>query len=207
MRIQGASRRFLKKRVIALFVALCIVVGITAGYYVGYDKIVRKTSNEVRGLVLDLSDREKAFPDVNASNLTDAQSKVLALTRQEFVDQPPGTKYSQGVDEDWCANFVSWIMNEAGVPLVNPHSDGWRIPGTFTLREYYEAAGRFREIGSGYEPKLGDVAIYRGSPIFGDHTNIVLTNVNGVLTTIGGNEGDRVRVYENNKKQYEGLLG
>ena len=51
------------------------------------------------------------------------------------------------------------------------------------------------------------MAIYRNSPVFGDHTNIVLKNDNGVLTTGGGNEANRIRVFVNRDKQYDGLLG
>ena len=47
-------------------------------------------------------------------------------------------------------------MYQAGAPAENPHTGGWRIPGTFTLREYYEANGRFKPANSGYHnlPKL-----------------------------------------------------
>ena len=51
------------------------------------------------------------------------------------------------------------------------------------------------------------MAIYRNSPVFGDHANIVLKNDNGVLTTVGGNEVNRIRVFVNHDKQYDGLLG
>lgn len=68
--------------------------------------------------------------------------------------------------EPWCADFVSWVYKEAGHPLKNPNSGSWRIPGTYTLREYYEAQGAFRPADSGYEPQLGDVAIYEDSPGF-----------------------------------------
>ena len=98
-------------------------------------------------------------------------------------------------------------MYQAGAPLKNPHTGGWRIPGTFTLREYYQAAGRFKSADSDYQPRPGDVAIYRNSPVFGDHANIVLKNDNGVLTTVGGNEANRIRVFVNHDKQYDGLLG
>jgi hypothetical protein cdivTM_12329 len=43
--------------------------------------------------------------------------------------------------------------------------------------------------------------------VFGDHTNIVLKNDDGVLTTVGGNEMNRIRVFTNRDKQYDGLLG
>lgn len=148
-----------------------------------------------------------AFPSIDTTGLSQTQSDIVELTKTEFEAQPPGTKYSEGITEPWCADFVSWIYKEAGHPLKNPNSGSWRIPGTYTLREYYEARGDFRPVDSGYEPQLGDVAIYEDSPVFGDHTNIVLTVNNEVITSIGGNENGVIRVYENTERNYEGLLG
>lgn len=149
----------------------------------------------------------EAFPGIDAAGLSQTQSDIVELTKREFEAQPPSTKYSEGVTEPWCADFVSWIYKEAGHPLKNPTSGSWRIPGTYTLREYYESQGDFRPAESGYEPQLGDVAIYEDSPVFGDHTNIVLSVKNEVITTVGGNENGVIRVYENTERNYEGLLG
>ena len=55
-----------------------------------------------------------------------------------------------GVEEPWCADFVSWIMREAGLPLSNPNSGHWRIPGVYTWQEYYQSQSRFQEVGDGY---------------------------------------------------------
>ena len=49
--------------------------------------------------------------------------------------------------------------------------------------------------------------MYRRSPVFGDHTHIVLDYNKGALVTVGGNEANRVRVMTNTGKRYEGLLG
>lgn len=201
------SRPILTKKSIIYFVVAFVALSVIAGYYLGYGRIARKVSNELRGVALDWSDREKAYPDINIAELSATQKQIVALTKQEFLAQPSGTKFSEGVDENWCADFVSWIMKESGKPLSNPNSGSWRIPGTYTLQEYYMAEDRFRAADSGYTPTLGDVAIYRGSPVFGDHTNIVLSSDDGTLTTVGGNEGDRVRIYKNTKKDYQGLIG
>lgn len=147
------------------------------------------------------------FPHDFGANLTPTQLMIISLTEREYKEQPPGTKYSEGISEAWCVDFISWTFREAGIPLENPNTGGWRIPGTVTLRDYYQANGRFHPAKEGYQPSAGDVAIYQGSPIFGDHANIVLTNVNGVLTTVGGNEAGRIRVYENAEQNYTGLIG
>jgi hypothetical protein len=184
-----------------------VVAGVIAGHYIGYDRIARKLGIGSEAAVVEWRAGEEDFPTIDTAGFTATQQQLLVLTQQEFLAQPAGTRYSEGASEAWCANFVSWVMKEAGEPLENPHSGSWRIPGTFTLKEYYESQDRFRSIDSGYEPKLGDVAVYRRSPVFGDHANIVLISDGGVLTTVGGNEGDRVRIYKNTEKNYQGLLG
>ena len=203
----AAPKFFSKKRCIILSVITLLLI--TSGAVIAQPKIADKlssliNSNSVR---LDRSPGESAFPDIDTANLSPTRQKIISLAKTEFKAQSAGTKFSQGAKEPWCANFVSYIMNQAGAPLKNPHTGGWRIPGTFTLREYYQAADRFKSADSDYQPRPGDVAIYRNSPIFGDHTNIVLKNDNGVLTTVGGNEANRIRVFVNRDKQYDGLLG
>ncbi len=201
----AAPKFFLKKRCIILsIIALLLIVPITV---IIQPKIADKLSSLINSTRLDRSPGEAAFPDIDTANLSPTRQKIISLAKTEFKAQSAGTKFSQGAEEAWCANFVSWIMYQAGAPLKNPHTGGWRIPGTFTLREHYETAGRFKPANSGYQPLPGDVAIYRNSPVFGDHTNIVLKNDNGVQTTVGGNEANRIRVFINHDKRYDGLLG
>ena len=200
-----APKFFSKKRCIILsVVTLLLIIPITV---ITQPKIANKLSSFINSVRLDRSPGESAFPDIDTANLSPTRQKIISLAKTEFKAQSAGAKFSQGAEEAWCANFVSWIMHQAGAPLKNPHTGGWRIPGTFTLREYYEATGRFKSANSGYQPLPGDVAIYRNSPVFGDHTNIVLKNDNRVLTTVGGNEANRIRVFVNHDKQYDGLLG
>ena len=202
---QAAPKFFPKKRCIILSViALLLIVPITV---ITQPKIADKLSSLINSTSFDRSPGESVFPDIDTANLSPTRQKIISLAKTEFKAQPAGAKFSQGAEEAWCANFVSWIMHQAGAPLKNPHTGGWRIPGTFTLREYYEATGRFKSANSGYQPLPGDAAIYRNSPVFGDHTNIVLKNDNGVLTTVGGNEANRIRVFVNRDNQYDGLLG
>lgn len=196
---------FSKKRCIIFSVIALLLIALSV--IAAQPKIANKLSSLVNSVRLDRSPGEAAFPDIDTANLSPTRQKIISLAKTEFKAQPAGAKFSQGAEEAWCANFVSWIMHQAGAPLKNPHTGGCRIPGTFTLREYYEANGRFKPANSGYQPLPGDVAIYRNSPVFGDHTNIVLKNDNGVLTTVGGNEANRIRVFVNRDKQYDGLLG
>ena len=201
----SSPKFFSKKRCIILSViAPLLIVPIAV---ITQPKIADKLSSLINSTRLDRSPDEAVFPDIDTASLSPTRQKIISLAKTEFKAQSAGVKFSQGAEEAWCANFVSWIMHQAGAPLKNPHTGGWHIPGTFTLREYYEANGRFKPTNSGYQPLPGDVAIYRNSPVFGDHTNIVLKNDNGALTTVGGNEANRIRVFVNHDKRYDGLLG
>ena len=203
---QATAPKFFSKKRYIIFSVITLLLA-TSGTVIIQLKIADKLSSLINSVRLDRSPGESAFPDIDTANLSPTRQKIISLAKTEFKAQSAGTKFSQSAEEAWCANFVSWIMYQAGAPLKNPHTGGWRIPGTFTLREHYEATGRFKPVNSGYQPLPGDVAIYRNSPVFGDHTNIVLKNDNGVLTTIGGNEANRIRVFVNHDKQYDGLLG
>ncbi|MGW0245244.1 CHAP domain-containing protein [Nocardia goodfellowii] len=133
------------------------------------------------------------FPAIDTSALSADQARLITVLRQEFEDPGPGTKYAEGPVEPWCADFVSWTMREAGLPLANPNSGSWRIPGVYTLQEYYQSTGRFTGL-AGYQPRVGDVLLYSDASPFTQHTNIVLAYDDGVVTTIGGNEFDDVRI-------------
>jgi hypothetical protein len=99
------------------------------------------------------------------------------------------------------------VLREAGVALANPNSGSWRIPGVYTLQEYYESVGRFVPIGSDYRPRTGDVLLYRESSPFGQHTNIVLRADGGQVTTIGGNEYGGIRIHRFTLDDVTGVVG
>ena len=146
------------------------------------------------------------FPQVDASQLTPTQNRIVELLRAEHARQRPGTFYSEGADEPWCANFVSWIMREAGVPLRNPNSGHWRIPGVFTLQEFYEGTGRFEPVGD-HTPGVGDVVLYDRSSALGQHTNIVVAVDGDEAVTVGGNEMRRIRVHQLDWSSDGGVVG
>ena len=66
---------------------------------------------------IDSSRGEATFPQIDTTNLSPTRQKIISLAKTEFKAQSTGTKFSQGAEEAWCANFVSWIMYQAGAPL------------------------------------------------------------------------------------------
>lgn len=134
------------------------------------------------------------FPDSIPAAKTPRQQQFVALVRQEYKSQPSGTKYSRGVQEPWCADFVSWVRKEIGVPLKNPHSGSWRIPGVWTLQDYARQSGTFHPAGTSYQPKVGDALIWGPKSKWGRHVNFVLDVRDGSVVTIGGNESNMIQV-------------
>lgn len=153
------------------------------------------------GLALRLSP-ERYLPWDTASipaadtSWTPEQARIVELVRAEHQAQRPGTFYAEGVEEPWCADFVSWVMREAGQPLSNPHSGHWRIPGVYTLQEHYQAEGRYEPADGSYQPAVGDVVLYDNVLGVGQHTNIVVAVDGGVITTVGGNELGKIRIHD-----------
>ncbi|WP_032403967.1 CHAP domain-containing protein [Rhodococcoides fascians] len=148
----------------------------------------------------------EAFPEVNTGELTADQARVVELLRTEHEQQRPGTFYAEGVDEAWCADFVSWIMKEADMPLSNPNSGSWRIPGVYTLQEYYQEQGRFEAVG-GYTPSVGDVVLYDNSSWIGQHTNVIVAVDGDEAITVGGNEAGKIRVHTLHYGSDSGVVG
>lgn len=176
----------------------------------------RMVRREVESVVAHIGGVEHvAFPEIDNTLLSDTQKKIISVSRQEYDKKPMSyddsvLRYSNGVPEPWCADYVSWVMREAGSPFVNPNSGGWRIPGVLTLREYYKDNNRFKDARE-YKPQVGDVAIYVNTTSFNtsrQHTSIVLKVDGDKVTTIGGNERGRLRVTTQTLKYgTKGLVG
>ena len=142
------------------------------------------------------------FPDIQTKNLSDTQKRIIIVSKIEYQKYPISFDanvlgYTQDNKESWCADYVSWVLNQVGTPLSNPNSDSWRIPGVLTLKDYFTAQHTFHAVGD-YTPKTGDVAFYIGrsglDPRSKQHVNLVLSVESNTMRTIGGNEIGRMRI-------------
>lgn len=111
------------------------------------------------------------------------------------------TKYGEwfGMDgESWCAMFVSWCANQAGL-LVTSNNKNGIIPKYASVAlgmEWYKNKQRFGVKGS-YLPKYGDILFLKTKA---SHTAIVVgyDAANNKLYTIEGNFSDKVcKVWRN----------
>lgn len=149
---------------------------------------------------------------LNTTNIPDysiqsqPRKDILTIVEQELNNPGDMYKYTEGTKEPWCADFVSWVYNQAGHGFENPNSGSWRIPGTYTLQEYFKKENRWHAYDSEL-PQPGDVIIYRHG-IFGEHTNIVVTTDYDEILTVGGNENGRIMLHriKYSDKRY-GIIG
>ena len=100
------------------------------------------------------------------------------------------TKYGAwyGMQDEWCAMFVSWCANESGilgsvVPMYAycPYGANW-----------YIRKGLYRRRDSGYKPRRGDVIFFQKDGTI-CHTGIVTGYGNGIVYTVEGNASNRVK--------------
>ena len=145
-------------------------------------------------LTFDYRAVEEKFPVYEEGQLSQTRYDIIKIIEQEYKNPRSALEYSDGVKEPWCADFVSWVYNSAGNKNKNPASQGWRIPGVATLKEYFEEEDRWHDKESGSIPEVGDVIIYDGG-IFGQHTNIVVSVYYDEITTIGGNENGKIMMH------------
>lgn len=151
---------------------------------------------------------------LDTSEFSAKQLAVLKVLKAEYAKHPTGfdsnvLTYTEGFEESWCADFISWVYNEAGEPFIRSDNNYWRIPGVETLKDYYQQYGEYYAVGD-YTPQFGDVAFYFGETPDGsstEHVAIVLGLVDGKLLTIGGNETDAGTVQIRDDELAEGVKG
>jgi hypothetical protein len=99
--------------------------------------------------------------------------------------------YSQGWYEEWCADFASWVYDQASYPLQP--DPNWQLAGVAEIQDVGQQNQRFQwhnltdpsaaDYDPSYVPQPGDLAIHSGA-----HVNIV-DNVQGTtVKLIGGDQ-------------------
>jgi hypothetical protein len=129
---------------------------------------------------------------------------------------PEIDKYTQNTPAQWCADFASWVTNEAGSPVLNPDTGSWRIPNSRAFSEQLQKSGTFYTRDQikeqNIQPQIGDFVIYwRGDADNNlGHMDIVVatSNTPGKAELVGGNVKDRV-AYRGDFSylDYSGFLG
>ncbi len=187
------------KKVITIVAILCLASWFIAARWSDTHTEAEADSAREAGTVQDYTDY---LSTIDTSNFSTTQQAVLAVLRQEYAKSPTSydknvLNYTEGFEESWCADFLSWVFDQADTPFVHPDTGYWRVPGVLTLQEYYEQHNAYRDVGD-YTPKFGDVAFYFGETPDGgstEHVAMVLAVEDDRVITIGGNEtGNTVRI-------------
>ena len=99
------------------------------------------------------------------------------------------TKYGEWYGlpyDEWCAMFVSWCSNQAGIGTNIIPNHASCLAGV----NWFKNNGIWKSRASGYIPKQGDLIYYDyGNNGTIDHVGIVESVSNGTITSIEGNVG------------------
>jgi N-acetylmuramoyl-L-alanine amidase len=136
--------------------------------------------------------------DPTLSTLSQTRQNAVCLAQQEYAKWKSGQlkrgtdfhKYSQGRTENWCADFVSWIYNQAGYPLDPSH---WNQPAVLSLVQIGKENNRWHyHSSSSYTPKPGDLVIWSETRDPTAHVSMVVAVKGKTMTIIGGNQNATV---------------
>lgn len=131
-------------------------------------------------------------PNVDGSSNV-AKFLKVAISQIGYKETPINiTKYGRwyGMQDEWCAIFISWCANQAGIlTSVVP-----RFHYCATGASWYRNVGRYRTRTSNYTPKPGDVIFFfnplKPHPYY--HVGIVEYTSGGRVHTVEGNTSDQV---------------
>ena len=117
-------------------------------------------------------------------------SDVVKIANQEATLAIKGrpNKYTcwYGFTDEWCAMFVSWCLNQAGVPTsVAP-----KTAAVSGFLDFAKKNNRYYSKTSGYKPKPGDIMIQKNGC---SHTGLVVSASGNSFTTVEGNSSNAVK--------------
>ena len=120
-----------------------------------------------------------------------AQAELQKWSSGQLLPADGFLEYSQNIYQEWCADFVSWVYEQAHYPL---HPDpAWRVASVAGVENVGQNNQNFHwhnltdSAGANYDPsyvpKPGDLAIHRAS-----HVNMVVAVKGSTVTLIGGDQ-------------------
>ena len=139
-----------------------------------------------------------------SSNLSQVRQQVVCLAQAQlslWEGQPGYTSngsnnftyahtgylgYSQNRSEEWCADFISWIFNQAGDSLSQPN---WSISSVETIANIQNPNFTIHNQGTPYTPQPGDIVIHYNTTEGYYHINLVVAVGGNSITLIGGDQG------------------
>lgn len=146
------------------------------------------------------------FQAANSCTASGDAAAVIQIAQQELDKHPVEydanvLRYTDGREEAWCADFLSWVYMTAGTPFTGGQSGGWRIAGSFIPGQATNVVWTSRSENK-FDPKPGDfVLVYSsvsatsgvidGRPV--GHTGVIVSVNGDTIVTIEGNSGNTVK--------------
>lgn len=144
-------------------------------------------------------------PNTESNGLKRARI-ALAEYGKGVKERVPGCNCGQAVDVytggnpvQWCTAFASWVAQQAGTPVRNPDTHGWRIFNSQKFMAILQTNHAFYSkqdlIDKKTTPQIGDFVIsWRGNYAekLGHVDIIVKLNPNGTADLVGGNVGNAI---------------
>jgi hypothetical protein len=98
------------------------------------------------------------------------------------------------LDEEWCADFAAWVWQQAGADVQYKLEPGYLNGNSASFYVWGTDHGTWHQVGSGYTPQPGDVAVYGldTSAVTAVHVAIVIADTgNDASPDVINGDGDR----------------
>ena len=184
-----------------VFLLLCMIGGVVS--------ILASSNPDGSGTYNDKGDYSNSYSSLTGGEFA---AKLVSIAEGEIGNnEANGThqKYLSflgfGPSTAWCAAFVSWCANEAGIDIsIIPHT-----ASVSSFLSYFTKQDVFQSITSDYKPVPGDLIIWKAKGR--SHIGIVkeYDQGNDRLITIEGNSSNAVRqnIYSFSSLESHGVVG
>ena len=130
-------------------------------------------------------------PSPQQPSSSDQRSKILNYAKSQLGQ---GNIYSAKFGAPgvaWCAYFISYCAQQAGIPESNFIQTGW-CP---SMMQFFKNKGVFHYRGGSYTPRAGDIIFFDWNSAGGaDHVGIITEVSGSKITFIDGNSGSKYYV-------------
>lgn len=147
--------------------------------------------------VQEIGYREKKTPDQLDNPEANAGNKNWTKYARDVWNANPPFYQGNKNGYDWCTTFVAWCMYKASgedsrrAQLALCYSGPYGAGCVYAIR-YYQQAKRWKNR-QGYTPEPGDQIFFGDSADSSEHTGIVLSVQDGLVTTVEGNADNMVK--------------
>lgn len=168
----------------AAFSLIAVLVGVIIAVLVPIIVVVTIISTLI-GIIASLMSSTSVIAGGGERIVQIALQEENNLSGAKYWNYVMGSQFVNGNVTPWCACFVSWCANEAGL------IDSGIVPKAAAVRAYhrfYADKGRFHYASEEYTPQPGDFIVFGADT----HIGIVQYVENGRVVTIEGNTSDAV---------------